>query len=159
MKTAAVTDLKNIVAWSVSMVEIASAIERRTRDGSLTPLEHDVAQRAARELAAAWTEVSALVPVRDRAVRLVATHPIRAADAMQLAAALVAVADRPAGHSFVCTDGRLREAAGREGFVVLPEACRAPRAAGVARERRPRAVACVRLVELEAFAGAAVRRR
>jgi hypothetical protein len=40
---------------------------------------------------------------------------------MQLGAALVAVADRPAGHAFVCTDGRLRDAARREGFSVLPE--------------------------------------
>jgi hypothetical protein len=55
-------------------------------------------------------------------MRLVATHPIRAADAMQLGAALVAVSDRPAGHDFVCGDARLASAAAREGFRVLPEA-------------------------------------
>ena len=36
------------------------------------------------------------------------------------AAALVAVSDRPRGHEFVCADGRLRDAAAREGFTVLP---------------------------------------
>jgi predicted nucleic acid-binding protein len=111
-----------MVAWSVSVVEIASAIERRTREGRLTTSQRDTARAASRELAAAWTEVSALDAVRDRAVRLVATHPLRAADAMQLGAALVAVADRPDGHAFVCTDDRLRAAAAREGFAVLPEA-------------------------------------
>jgi hypothetical protein len=39
---------------------------------------------------------------------------------MQLGAALIAVGDRPTGHTFVCTDDRLREAAAREGFQVLP---------------------------------------
>jgi len=59
--------------------------------------------------------------VRDRALRLVATHALRAADAMQLGAALVAVADRPGGHAFVCVDHRLRDAGLREGFHLLPE--------------------------------------
>ena len=109
-----------IVTWSVSAVEIASAIERRTREGSLTSTDHARARTALRELAGAWTEISALGPVRDRALRLVAAHPLRAADAMQLGAALVAVADRPAGHAFVCVDHRLRQAGIREGFEVLP---------------------------------------
>jgi hypothetical protein len=101
-------------------VEIASAIERRAREGSLTGTERTVARTALGELSAAWTEISALGPVRERALRLVATHALRAADAMQLGAALVGVMDRPGGHAFVCTDIRLREAAAREGFLVLP---------------------------------------
>lgn len=108
-----------IVTWSVSAVEIASAIERRTRERSLTHAERAAARTALNELAAAWTEISALGPVRERAMRLVATHALRAADAMQLGAALVAVSDRPAGHEFVCADARLRDAAAREGFRVL----------------------------------------
>lgn len=109
-----------IVTWAVSSVEIASAIERRSREGSLTGTQRAAARAALGELAAAWTEISALGPVRERALRLVATHPLRAADVMQLGAALVAVADRPSGHAFVCTDLRLCEAAAREGFAVLP---------------------------------------
>jgi predicted nucleic acid-binding protein len=109
-----------IITWSLSAVEIASAIERRTREGSLTRTEHAAARTALSELAAAWTEISALGSVRDRAMRLVATHPLRAADAMQLGAALVAVGDRPAGHALVCTNCRLGEAGAREGFEVVP---------------------------------------
>lgn len=86
----------DIATWSVSAVEIASAIELKTT----------------------WTEITALAAVRERALRLVATHSLRVADAMQLAAALVAVSDRPRGHEFVCADGRLRDADARESFAV-----------------------------------------
>ena len=109
-----------IVTWSISAVEIAAAIERRTREGSMTGVERAAARNALSELAAAWTEIAALGPVRERALRLVASHPLRAGDAMQLGAALVGVSDRPSGHTFVCTDLRLRDAAAREGFVVIP---------------------------------------
>ena len=111
-----------IVTWAVSAVEIASAIERRTREGNLTDAERAAARAALGELAAAWTEIAALGPVRERAMRLVATHVLRVADAMQLGAALVAVSDRPVGHDFVCADVRLGNAAAREGFRLLPEA-------------------------------------
>jgi hypothetical protein len=109
-----------IVTWSVSAVEIASAIERRSRDGSLDAAGRAAARTALAELVASWSEISALAAVRERALRLVATHPVRAADAMQLGAALVAVSDRPQGHEFVCADAKLRDGAAREGFQVLP---------------------------------------
>lgn len=109
-----------IVTWSASAVEIASAIERRRRDGSLDEAGRAAAREALSELMAAWTEITALAAVRDRALRLVATHPLRVADAMQLGAALVAVSDRTVGNEFICADARLRAAAEREGFTVLP---------------------------------------
>jgi hypothetical protein len=110
-----------IVTWNLSTLEIASAIERRTREQVLSSSERTRALAALSDLAASWTEVSALGSVRDRAVRLVAIHPLRAGGAAQLGAALVAVSDRPQGHEFVCTDRRLADAAAREGFAVLPE--------------------------------------
>ena len=111
----------DIVTWAVSRVEIASAIERRSREGRLAPEARLRAIAALGELSDAWTEIHAVAPVCERALRLLASHPLRAADAMQLAAALVAVSDRPRGHDFVCTDRRLSEAALREGFRILPE--------------------------------------
>lgn len=56
--------------------------------------------------------------MRERAERLLAVHPLRAADALQLAAALVAVKDKPRDRGFVVTDGLLADAARREGFDV-----------------------------------------
>jgi len=58
--------------------------------------------------------------VRESAGRVLLLHPLRAADSLQLAAALLWARSRPAGHDFVCLDERLREAASREGFVVFP---------------------------------------
>jgi len=60
--------------------------------------------------------------VRARAARLLSLHPLRAADALQLAAALVWCRERTAEAPFVCLDDRLRLAAAREGFRVLPYA-------------------------------------
>lgn len=55
---------------------------------------------------------------------LLELHPLRAADALHLAAALLAVEERPQGLGFVTFDLRLADAAEREGFAVLPD--RAP---------------------------------
>lgn len=112
-------EAEQIVTWCLSAVEVTSGIERRAREGSLAP---DARQRALadlRELVEAWTEVTMIAPVRERALRLLAVHPLRAADAVQLAAALLVMEDEPSGHSFVCCDPRLRGAAEREGFVVV----------------------------------------
>lgn len=119
----------DIVTWCLSAVEITSAIERRARDGALTSAARQAALDTLAELAGVWTELTALSAVRERACRSLAVHALRAADALQLAAALVAVGDRPSGHEFVCGDGRLAEAAGREGFWVIRSEDRAMHAA------------------------------
>jgi hypothetical protein len=58
--------------------------------------------------------------VREQAGRVLRLHPLRVADALQLAAALVWCQGDPIHHDFVCLDQRLREAARREGFHILP---------------------------------------
>jgi hypothetical protein len=63
---------------------------------------------------------TAAVEVRENAARALLLHPLRAADSLQLAAALLWTRGRPAGHDLVCLDERLREAATSEGFAVLP---------------------------------------
>jgi predicted nucleic acid-binding protein len=65
--------------------------------------------------------VSPTDEVRRRAARLVAVHPLRAADALQLAAALLWCEEQPHNEVFVSLDGRLRDAARNEGFDVRPE--------------------------------------
>lgn len=58
--------------------------------------------------------------VRIEAQRLVLTHPLRAADALQLAAAIQWREAQGRTAHFVCLDDRLRMAAAMEGFQVLP---------------------------------------
>ena len=108
-----------IVTSFLSAVEIASAIERRRREDALDPAARAAALANLAQLATSWVEVTAYTIVRDRALRLLAVHPLRAADALQLAAALVATNDYPSGHHFICGDARLAQAASREGFGVV----------------------------------------
>jgi predicted nucleic acid-binding protein len=62
--------------------------------------------------------------VRRRAERLVGVHPIAAADALQLAAALVTCRDRPESLEFVTLDTVLARSARLEGFPVVQPGAR-----------------------------------
>jgi predicted nucleic acid-binding protein len=111
---------EEIVAWWGSRLECISALSRRRREG-LLPADVEIKARAVLSaLAAAWSEVQPTEAVRLRAERLLMVHPLRAADALQLAAALVWAEESPQGVEFVCLDQRLKEAAQKEGFTVLP---------------------------------------
>jgi hypothetical protein len=65
---------------------------------------------------AAWNEVLPSEAVRATAQRLLRVHPLRAGDALQLAAAVVACEHEPLSFAFMSLDERLNEAAQREGF-------------------------------------------
>jgi predicted nucleic acid-binding protein len=71
-------------------------------------------------LASAWIEIQPTGNLRGTAERLLAVHPLRAADAFQLAAALQWCRGQTAGMSIVSFDDRLRDAAHKEGFNLLP---------------------------------------
>jgi predicted nucleic acid-binding protein len=105
--------------WCLTEVEIAAALARRGRE-ELKPAEVESARSEVSFLSARWRTVHSIEQARARAIRLVNTHPLRAADALQLAAALVVCGEQPDALPFVCLDDRLREAARREGFPVLP---------------------------------------
>lgn len=108
-----------IAAWWATPVECLSGIGRRDREGSIDATEAAVAVTKLDLLAERWVEVPPTSAVRERARRLVRTHDLRAADALQLAAALGVVGDTEGALPFVTLDERLAVAAGREGFPVL----------------------------------------
>lgn len=108
-----------ISVWWASGLECLSAIARADREGRLAPGAITDAVAALRLLRSGWLEVDATAHLRDIAERLVRTHPLRAADALQLAAATVAAEDRPSSLPFVTLDDRLALAAEREGFPVI----------------------------------------
>ncbi|HZA55609.1 MAG TPA: type II toxin-antitoxin system VapC family toxin [Candidatus Udaeobacter sp.] len=109
----------DIVVWLLTPVEVISALTRRLREKSLKPIELSKAKEQLTALEKAWSEVISVERVRDRARRLLETHPLRAADSLQLAAALLASEENPQGFPFVTLDERLGGAAEREGFQVL----------------------------------------
>ena len=108
-----------VVAWWATPVEIASAVSRREREGALSAKEAEVALKAAKRLAAAWHEVVPSDSIRRTAERLLRVHAVRAADSLQLAAALIAANHEPPTLEMVCLDARLGAAARREGFSVI----------------------------------------
>ncbi len=105
--------------WCLTPVEIASALAGRVREGLPTD-QQEAVRSASGMLTERWREIGSFELVRSRALRLLNTHSLRAADALQLAAALVACDERPEALPFVCLDDHLRDAARREGFPVLP---------------------------------------
>ena len=109
-----------IVAWWATPIECYSAFARLRRDAVLTRAHENQAREIVARLAAEWTEVQPSLRLRELAARTLLLHPLRAADALQLAAGLLWADGGATRQSFVCLDPRLREAAQREGFQVLP---------------------------------------
>lgn len=110
-----------LVLWWATPVECASALARLSREGNLTGSGLRQAQELLESLRGQAYEVQPVEEVRARAQRLLAVHRLRAADSLQLAAALVWCRERPQGVRFVCLDDRLNTAAGLEGFSLQPE--------------------------------------
>jgi predicted nucleic acid-binding protein len=109
----------SMLGWWGTPVECASALARREREGALGLDDATAALERLRELATGWQEVLPSDAVRSIAQRLLRTHPLRAADSLQLAAAIVGAESEPATLEFVGLDNRLNEAAVREGFRIL----------------------------------------
>jgi len=121
-KTALMTKLykedADIFAWWGTPVECVSAVARVAREGGIdTVMASNILQRL-RLLHEGWHEIQPVEELREIAKRLLRVHPLRAADALQLAAAFLAAEKTPATLDFVCLDDRLAEAARKEGFAV-----------------------------------------
>jgi predicted nucleic acid-binding protein len=108
-----------VIVWTLTRVELLAALARRRRE---EPRSSRALVAARRQILAAWpewSEVTAVELVRRHAERLVESHALRAADALQLAAALVAAGEDPGSLEFVSLDERQAASAEREGFRVL----------------------------------------
>jgi uncharacterized protein len=108
---------RGIAVWWGTRVECTSALRRRERAG----VDIGDGPRLLGELAGAWVELAPSEQIRVTAERLLAVHPLRAADSLQLAAAIAWRRDLTRSAEFVSFDERLRDAASREGFDLVPE--------------------------------------
>jgi len=111
---------EELVAWWSSQVECCSAFARLRRDGIFGAKEEDRLRHLLGRLSDSLTEIEPSRDVRNTAEQLLLAHHVRAADALQLAAALIWTGKNPSGNDFVCLDQRLRTAARNVGFTVLP---------------------------------------
>ena len=108
-----------LLVWTLTATEVLAALSRKRREGILIPEVFRESRHRLDLLSRDWMEIYDVDGTKMRAHRLLETHPLRAADALQLAAALVGVFDQPAGFELVTFDEVLAAAAQREGFSVL----------------------------------------
>ena len=107
-----------MVTWWGTPVECLSALMRLVREGRMSAEGMRNAERRLLELRNGWDEVLPGEACRRTAERMLRVHPLRAADALQLAAALIATDHDPGRMEIVCLDQRLSEAAAKEGFTT-----------------------------------------
>ena len=108
-----------ILVWWSTEVECASALARLEREGGIDATGAAHAFERMAQLAGGWYEVEPSDSLREAAVRFLRVHQLRAADAVQLAAAFVASERRPSTLELVTLDERLAAAARKEGFAVV----------------------------------------
>jgi uncharacterized protein len=106
------------VAWWAALVEIWSGLTRIRRMGGITQSQLVAGQRLARDIAKDWISVHESPGIADDACMLLDLYPLRAADALQLSAALEACEHGPRGYVFITADRRLADAARQSGFSV-----------------------------------------
>lgn len=109
----------DMLVWWGSGVECVSALARVERDGALDARAAALAFDRLRQLAGCWHEIDPSGIVRETAIRFLRVHPLRAADALQLAAAFVAAEQRPGSLEMITLDDRLASAARKEGFLII----------------------------------------
>lgn len=107
------------VVWWATAVEAVSAFNRLHREQALTAVGKQQALARLDHLRRRWNEIQPSDEVRDGAERLLGVHHLRAADALQLSAALVWCGQRARGRCFIGGDGDLTHAAEAEGFTII----------------------------------------
>jgi predicted nucleic acid-binding protein len=95
---------------------MASALARLVRMKQLDSTEWTKARKLAKILADSWSVIQPSDALRAKAMQLVDRYDLRAADSLQLAAALEWCEGAPHGRAFLTADEKLREAALLTGF-------------------------------------------
>ena len=108
----------DVVIWWATPVEISCALARLLRMGEIDSSEYAQAGDLAQALADSWSVVRPSERLRAHATDFVQRYPLRAADGLQLAAALQWCENAPHGRAFFTADQKLREAALHTGFDV-----------------------------------------
>jgi predicted nucleic acid-binding protein len=107
------------VIWWASPVEVHSAVARLHRSGAVNETEKQGALARLAVLRRGWDEVLPDDSLRELASKLLDVYTLRAADSLQLAAALTWCRQQPARRRFICGGERLCDAAEAAGFVVV----------------------------------------
>jgi predicted nucleic acid-binding protein len=119
-KAVALYKAHDAVVWWSTAVEIASALARLMRMKQINATDCAKARRLVTILADSWSVIQPSDTLRSEAVELVDRYDLRAADSLQLAAALAWCEGTPQGRVFLTADEKLGEAAMLSGFEARP---------------------------------------
>ena len=108
-----------IAVWWATPVEMRSAFERLLRMGQLTAPQHAAAGARLERLRRGWRELQPTEALRSQAETLLTHHPLKAADALQLAAAWIWCLGRPQTCTFISGDAQLLDAAWQLRFQIV----------------------------------------
>jgi predicted nucleic acid-binding protein len=109
----------SLVAWWGTSIEIASAIQRLTRTGDISQQEGQASHLRRKKLVKTFRTIQAEGPVLEQAEAIILKYPVKAADAMQLAAAMVWTMLDPVGSTFISGDRQVLAVAKELGFEVI----------------------------------------
>jgi uncharacterized protein len=111
---------RQMLAWWTTRTEIISALTRSVREKRIPAHLIDTILNQVNRILDRATIIQPGPLIQQEAQRLLFIHPLRASDALQLAAAIVVTEGQPNDFAFVTLDHRLRAAAAMEGFTVQP---------------------------------------
>ena len=107
-----------IAVWWSTPVEMISGLMRLMRMGEIGPDELLAGKQLAQTIATTWVSIQPSARIAEAACSLLESHPLGAADALQLAAAMEWCEGSQKGNVFLTFDKRLRAAAGLAGFTL-----------------------------------------
>ncbi len=108
---------KPVLAWTTP-IEVQSALSRLYREGYLNDKGYQAAVDRFSNIEDNRLEVLPTAKLRDLAKEMLRSYDVRAADAIQLASALLWCNEKSKGKPFITFDARLAEAATKAGFAV-----------------------------------------
>lgn len=107
-----------VFVWWETSVEICSALARIERENKITLSQRLKAEKRLTILEKVWKEILPNQRVKELARTFPAQYKLKAADSLQLAAALVWCQENPKGKDFVSGDEKLVKVAGTVGFTI-----------------------------------------
>lgn len=113
-------DPQVVTAWH-AVPECASAFCRLRREGFSTESQLTELLTHLQTQATNWYILTSGSRLEHLTLRMLRIHPLRAMDAIHLAAARLVCGDEVVSMGFFCEDARLAQAAAKEGFTVCPE--------------------------------------
>jgi len=104
--------------WWETSIEICSALARIERENKISLQQRIKAEQRLEMLEKVWTEIQPNIRIKELAKTFPAKHGLKAADSLQLAAALLWCKELPKNKDFVSGDVKLLEVAENVGFTI-----------------------------------------